>query len=69
MAETERARLLRAKEAAEILAISPNKLWAMTKAGEIPCIRFGRAVRYDPDDLCSVVKRFKQNNNSRRTVH
>jgi len=43
--------LLRPPDAAEALSISPRKLWAMTNAGEIPCVRFGKSVRYDPADL------------------
>ena len=43
--------LLKPREAAEALAISPRTLWARTNAGEIPCVRLGRAVRYDPADL------------------
>jgi len=43
--------LLTAREAAEALAISPRKLWSMTNAGEIPCVRIGRSVRYDVADL------------------
>jgi len=43
--------LLRPREAADVLAISPRKLWELTNRGEIPCIRIGRSVRYDPDDL------------------
>ena len=43
--------LLKPCDAAETLSISPRKLWAMTNAGEIPCVRFGKSVRYDPADL------------------
>ncbi len=43
--------LLKPRDAAEALSISPRKLWAMTTCGEIPCVRFGRSVRYDPADL------------------
>jgi len=43
--------LLKACDAAVLLAISERKLWQMTNAGKIPCIRMGRAVRYSPDDL------------------
>ena len=32
--------------AAQSLAISERKLWAMTASGEIPHIRIGRSVRY-----------------------
>ncbi len=43
--------LMTPDEAAGALTISPRKLWAMTNCGEIPCVRIGRSVRYDPDDL------------------
>jgi len=43
--------LLKPSHAAEALSISARKLWAMTNSGEIPCVRFGRSVRYDPTDL------------------
>ena len=48
---TKPALLLTATQAAESLAISPRKLWAMTRNAEIPCIRLGRCVRYPVDDL------------------
>lgn len=44
-------RLLKAKEAAEALAISERKLWTMTDEGEIPHIRLGRSVRYPVAEL------------------
>ena len=43
--------LLTEREAAEVLAISPRKLWELRMCGKIPCVRIGRAVRYDPADL------------------
>ena len=45
------SRLLRAKEAAAMLAISPRKLWGLTRSGKIPCVRIGSAVRYVEEDL------------------
>lgn len=38
--------LLRTSEAAEQLAISESQLYKLTKAGDIPCVRVGRLVRY-----------------------
>lgn len=52
--------LLTAKEAAEVLAISTRTLWTMTNAGEIPCVRIGRAVRYDPEDLSRWIQKKKR---------
>jgi excisionase family DNA binding protein len=45
--------LVDAREAARILAVSPRKLWAMTfeETPALPYIRFGRLVRYSPEDL------------------
>ncbi len=43
--------LLTPRQAAEALAISARKLWAMTASSEIPYIRLGRCVRYPVDDL------------------
>lgn len=43
--------LLTADEAARALAISRHLLWTLTAAGELPCVRVGRAVRYDRADL------------------
>ena len=37
---------LRAKDAAAALSISPRLLWSWTNQGKIPCVRFGRSVRY-----------------------
>ena len=54
-------KLLKAKEAAELLAISPRKLWELTNRGDIPCVKMGpKVVRYDVDDLCAAIKKFKR---------
>jgi excisionase family DNA binding protein len=36
------------REAAAALSISERTLWKLTHKGDIPCVRIGRAVRYDP---------------------
>ena len=43
--------LLKAAEAAKVLGISKSKLWSMTAGREIPYVRIGKSVRYDPADL------------------
>ena len=50
-ATTKPVLLLTPQQAADALAISPRKLWAMTASGEIPHVRIGRCVRYPLDDL------------------
>lgn len=46
---------LRPREAAKALGISPRLLWALTKNGDIPCVRLGtgkrRTVLYPLADL------------------
>ncbi|MAT68933.1 MAG: hypothetical protein CMJ58_05360 [Planctomycetaceae bacterium] len=45
--------LLTPRDAAQRLAISPRKLWALTASGDVPCVRIGRSVRYDAADLAA----------------
>lgn len=49
-------RLLTANQSAELLSISPRKLWSLTASGEISHIRIGRAVRYSVVDLLDYVE-------------
>ena len=43
--------LLTARQAAQVLGISPRTLFSLTKNGDLPVVRFGRLVRYSPNDL------------------
>jgi excisionase family DNA binding protein len=43
--------LVDAREAARLLAISPRKLWSLTRLGDVPSMRVGRVVRYRISDL------------------
>ena len=53
--------LLKPPEAARALAISARKLWSLTDPrGPIPCIRVGRAIRYDPRDLEAWIEEQKE---------
>jgi excisionase family DNA binding protein len=51
--------LLTAGEAAKALAVSPRTLWSLTQRGDIPCVRIGRSVRYDPADIRAWIDRQK----------
>ena len=61
-----RAGLLSAKQAAGKLAISTRKLWSMTASGELPTVRIGRCVRFDPRDLQMLIESKKQGNSPER---
>jgi excisionase family DNA binding protein len=44
--------LMNTREAARALSISERKLWDLTAPrGPIPSLKFGRSVRYRPEDL------------------
>lgn len=45
------SRLLRTKEVAERLAVSPSMAWKLIATGELRAVRIGRAVRVRPVDL------------------
>ena len=66
--ETRIRLLLKPDEAAAALAISPRTLWGLTSNGELPCLRIGRAVRYDPRDLTCWIDRRKTCVNECRTT-
>mgnify|MGYP002631865806 CR=1 FL=1 len=51
MAPQKLAPLLTARETAELLRVSERTLWTLTDSGSIPCVRVGRSVRYDQQDL------------------
>ena len=52
--------LMRVPEAAAALAISPRLLWELTNRREIPSVRYGRMLRYDPDDLREWIEKNKK---------
>ena len=43
--------LMDTHETARALSISERKLWELTNKGQIPCVRIGRRVLYDPRAL------------------
>ncbi|UCD51439.1 MAG: helix-turn-helix domain-containing protein [Phycisphaerales bacterium] len=43
--------LLTARQTARLLSISERSLYSLTKAGDLPAVRIGRSVRYDPADI------------------
>lgn len=44
-------RVIRVKEAAALLHVSPNKVYDMALRGEIPAFRIGRAWRFEVEQL------------------
>lgn len=58
--------LLTARQAAAAFAISERKLCSLTNIGDVPSVRIGRAVRYDPADLADARKTGKVDTTGRR---
>ncbi len=47
----ERTGLLRAGEVGKILDFSKQQVYALAAARDLPSIKLGRAVRFDPEDV------------------
>jgi len=54
--------LLTPKEAAKALNICERTLYGLTKAGELPVVRIGRAVRYNVQDLKDFIQKKSSEN-------
>ena len=52
--------LFTARQAARMLSLSERTLYAITKAGDLPAVRCGRLVRYDPADLRAWIESSKK---------
>lgn len=52
--------LLTARQTARMLAISERSLYSLTKAGDLPAVRIGRSVRYDPADIRAWIEAAKK---------
>ncbi len=50
-------KLLLAKEAAVILRVPQNRVYALGKKGVLPCVRIGRQVRFVEDDLLDWIRK------------
>jgi excisionase family DNA binding protein len=46
-----RGRLLKVEEVAQALSVPPSWVYKQAETGEIPCIRVGRYLRFDLDEV------------------
>src|SRR4030065_1137292 len=53
-------RLLRAEQVAEMLGCSKWNVYALAEREELPSIRIGRSVRFDPEDVVEFVNKRRQ---------
>jgi excisionase family DNA binding protein len=61
--------LVASREAAKLLGISERTLWTLTDEGDLPCVRIGRLVKYDPCDLQQWVTTHKQHGTEKEDSH
>lgn len=61
MQETTQSVLLKVNEVAKVLNLGRSKVYQMVAAGELPVVRFGRAVRVSPVSLKQWVESREQN--------
>lgn len=52
--------LLTAKATAKLLGISSRTLWSLTNRREIPHLRIGKILRYDPRDIQTWIEKRKR---------
>ena len=60
-------RLLKVSEVAELLQLRTDRVYALTRAGEIPCLRFGRTLRFRAEAIERWLEEQEQTNNGRST--
>lgn len=51
--------LLTVRQVAMRLGIGLRTISSLTASGDLPCVRIGRSVRYDPADVAAFVERLK----------
>ena len=54
-------RLLKPKEAAEILQLSPVQIYRLVRQGELPAVIIGKSVRFRPGQLADFVDEHNRN--------
>ena len=55
--QTQSKQLISVREQAALLSVSPRHLHDLTKQRLIPCVRLGRAVRYNPVAVAQAVEK------------
>lgn len=48
--------LLRPRDVAKMLAVSVPKVYQLAAAGELPSIRLGSSIRFDPADVVAYIR-------------
>jgi excisionase family DNA binding protein len=54
-------KLLRPREVSEALGVSRGTPYLWAKNGELPCVRMGKSIRFDTEDINAFIERNKDN--------
>ena len=60
MVDQERTGLLCADEVGKRLCFSKQQVYALAAAGDLPSIKFGRAVRFEPEDVEAYIQEHRR---------
>jgi excisionase family DNA binding protein len=55
--QTQSQKLITVREQAALLSVSPRHLHDLTKQRLVPCVRLGRAVRYNPQAVAAAIEK------------
>jgi predicted DNA-binding transcriptional regulator AlpA len=55
--QTQSTQLINVRQQAALLSVSPRHLHDLTKQRIVPCVRLGRAVRYNPQAVAAALER------------
>ena len=56
-------RLLTYRETSNLLGVTERTIFALVRGGDLPVIRFGRSVRFDPADARAFIEKSKRPSN------
>lgn len=59
--------LLSADQTGRLLGVTVRTLYTLSQRGELPCIKIGRSVRYDPRDIDQYIQRNRSTGKEART--
>jgi excisionase family DNA binding protein len=58
--DQEKVGLLRAAEVGKRLGFSKQQVYALAASGDLPSVKFGRAVRFDPEDVEEFIREHRR---------
>jgi excisionase family DNA binding protein len=57
----EKGRFYTVKALADLLAVKPITIYRMVSRGQLPAVRVGKSIRFDPDDIAAFLDTVRVN--------